>query len=281
LSELVAWAKAGFSDLVDEHGYWKTDGISLKLGVVRSIHYYFSALPPENRSERYLITLKELERDDYISYFLTGMAHSIVDEQVLETEVLRLLQHADPKLREQGVLMGSTLAEKNSSLFERYIRMLRSDENARVRLIILSSIAGWRRKDAAFVALERLVNDPDMDVRERGATALQIAADRRILSYEDLATILAPMLNTNNPFIRVSIARAAARLTTDRSLWIEANKITDDLLGSFMRQVRLSERTHGVPLDQELLTKLWVDWWTPLIPKYTKPYRFLHEHGWR
>jgi len=204
------------------------------------------------------------------------MAHSIVDEQVLEREVLRLLQHADPQLRSQGVLMGSSLAEKKSSLFERYVHMLRSDENARVRLNILSSISGWRRKDVAFIALERLVNDPDMDVREKSATALRIAADHRILSYEDLAAILAPMLNTNDPFIRVSIGRAAARLTTDRSLWIEANKITDDLLAGFMRQVRLSERTHGVPLGQELLTKLWVDWWTPLIPEYTKPYQLVH-----
>jgi hypothetical protein len=276
LAELVAWAKAGFPDLHDEHGYWKTEGISLKLGVVRAIHYYFSALPPENRSERYLKTLKELERDDYISYYLTGMAHSVVDEQMLETEVLRLLQHTDPQLRSQGVLMGSSLAEKKSSLFERYIHMLRNDENGRVRLNILSSIAGWRRKDIAFIALERLVNDPDMDVRDKGATALRIAADRRILSYEDLATILAPMLNTNNPIVRVSIGRAAARITTDRSLGIEASKITDDLLASFMEQVRSSERTHGVPLNQELLTKLWVDWWTPLIPEYTKPYRFVH-----
>ncbi|HSE32036.1 MAG TPA: HEAT repeat domain-containing protein [Pyrinomonadaceae bacterium] len=276
LSELVAWAKAGFPDLHDENGYWKTESLSLKLGVLRAIHYYFSALPPENRSERYLITLKELERDDYISYGLTSMAHLIVDEQVLEREVLRLLQHTDPVLREQGVVMGSALAEKNFSLFEHYVRILRSDDNARVRLSILSSIAGWRRKDVAFIALERLVNDPDMDVRDKGATALRIAADHRILSYEDLATILAPMLKTNDPFIRVSIARAAARLTTDGSLWIEGNKITDDLLDSFMRQVRLSERTHGVPLARELLTKLWVDWWTPLIPKYTKPYQVVH-----
>ena len=276
LSELVAWAKAGFPDLQDENGYWKTESISLKLGVVRSIHYYFSALPPENRSERYLITLKELERDDYISYGLMVGAHLIVDEELLEKEALRLLQHTDPKLREQGVVMGIALAEKNSSLFERYIRMLRSDENARVRLSILSSIVGWRRKDVAFIALERLVNDPDIDVRDKGATALRIAADRRILSYEDLATILAPMLKTNNPIVRVSIGRAAARLTTDRSLSIEASKITDELLTSFLRQVRLSERTHGVPLGQEILTKLWVDWWTPLVPEYTKPYRLVH-----
>ena len=141
---------------------------------------------------------------------------------------------------------------------------------------ILSSIAGWRRKDVAFIALERLINDPDMDVRDKGATALRIAADRRILSYEDLATILAPMLNTNNPFIRVSIGRAAARITTDRSLGIEASKITDDLFSGFIRQARLSERTHGVPLDRELLTKLWVDWWTPLIPEYTKPYQIVY-----
>jgi len=276
LSDLVAWAKAGFPDLHDENGYWKTESLSLKLGVLRAIHYYFSALPPENRSERYLITLKELERDDYISYGLTRMAHLIVDEEVLEHEVLRLLQHTDPRLREQGVVMGIALAEKKASLFERYLHILRSDDNARVRLIVLSSIAGWRRKDIAFIALERLVNDPDMNVRDKGATALRIAADRRILSYEDLATILAPMLNTNDPFIRVSIGHTAARLTTDRSLWIEANKITDDLLSGFMRQVRLSEQTHGVPPGQEVLTKLWVDWWTPLIPKYTKPYQVVH-----
>ena len=276
LAELIAWAKAGFPDLVDEHGYWKTDGLGLKLGVVRAIHFYFSALPPQDRSERYLITLKELERDDYISYGLTGMAHSIVDEQVLEREVLRLLQHTDPKLRSQGALMGSTLAEKKSSLFERYVRMLRGDDNPRVRLNVLSSVAGWRRKDVAFIALERLVNDPDVDVRDLSARGLHTAADRRILSYEDLATILAPMLKTNNPIVRVSIAYAAARITTDRSLWVEGNKITDDLLGSFISQVRLSERTVGVPLSQDLLAKLWMDWWTPLTPKYTKPYQLVH-----
>jgi len=87
---------------------------------------------------------------------------------------------------------------------------------------------------------------------------------------------LAPILKTNNPIVRVSIGRAAARLTTDRSLSIEASKITDELLTSFLRQVRLSERTHGVPLGQEILTKLWVDWWTPLVPEYTKPYRLVH-----
>src|SRR5437773_2953662 len=42
LDELVAWAKAGFADLQDEQGYWKTEGLSLKLGVVNSIHYNFS-----------------------------------------------------------------------------------------------------------------------------------------------------------------------------------------------------------------------------------------------
>ena len=58
LDELVAWAKAGFPDLHDEQGYWKTEGLSLKLGVVTAIHYYFSTSPPENKSDRYLEILK-------------------------------------------------------------------------------------------------------------------------------------------------------------------------------------------------------------------------------
>src|SRR5437870_459167 len=103
LDELVAWAKAGFPDLHDEHGYWKTEGLSLKLGVVPAIHYYFSTSLPEDKSERYLEILNELRRDDYISGQLTQTAFLIVDEAVLEDEVLRLLLQTDPKLRAQGV----------------------------------------------------------------------------------------------------------------------------------------------------------------------------------
>ena len=72
--------------------------------------------------------------------------------------------------------MGSTLAEQKSSLFERNLHMLRSDDNPRVRLNILSSILAWRRKDVAFVALERFVNDRDPNVRDLSARGLRIAA---------------------------------------------------------------------------------------------------------
>jgi hypothetical protein len=51
LNELVVWAKAGFPDL-HENGIWKTEALSLKSGVVTSIHYYFTTSPPENKSTK-------------------------------------------------------------------------------------------------------------------------------------------------------------------------------------------------------------------------------------
>jgi hypothetical protein len=153
--------------------------------------------------------------------------------------------------------------------------MLKSDEDAHVRLIILYSIIRIRTKEVAYVGLERLVNDPDADVRDCGARVLRNAAELRILTDEDLPAILAVMLKTNQPFVRVSIGRAAARLTTDRSFGIEEDKITDELLAGFIKRSRLSKSKAGVSLTEKELAKLWLDWWTPLVPKYAKPMQVL------
>jgi hypothetical protein len=268
LDELVAWAKAGFPDLHDEHGYWKTDGLSIELAVVNSIHYYFSTSPPENKSERYLEILNALRRDDYMSHHLAGMAYLVVNEMALEKAVLELIQLEDPKERARGVLMGSALAERQRPLFERYIQMVKSDYDAHVRAVILYSIASWRRKEVGYIGLERLVNDPDPDVRDWGARVLRQGTELRLLTDEDLPAILAPMLKTNEPFVRISIGRAAARLTTDRSFGIREDEITDELLAGFISRARLRESKAGEPLTEEELAKLWLDWWTPLIPKY-------------
>ena len=276
LDELVAWAKAGFPDLQDEQGYWKTEGLSLKLGVVNSIHYYFSTSPPENKSERYLEVLNELRRDDYLSGQLTQTAFLVVDEAVLEDEVLRLLEQTDPKLRAQGVMMGSPLAEKKRPLFERYIQMVKSDDDAHVRAVILYSIASWRRKEVGYIGLERLVSDPDPDVRDWGARVLRSGAELGVLTDEDLPAILAPMLKTKEPFVRISIGRAAARLTTDRSFGIREDEVTDELLAGFIRRARLRESKAAASLSKEELAKLWLDWWTPLIPKYAVRIEVVH-----
>jgi len=238
--------------------------------VVNSIHYYFSSSPPENKSERYLEILNELRRDDYMSHHLAGMAHLVVDETALEKAVLELIELKDPKERSRGVLMGSTLAERQRPLFERYIQMVKSDDDAHVRVTILYSIASWRRKEVGYIGLERLVNDLDPDVRDWGARVLRSAAERRVLTDEDLPAILAPMLKTNEPFVRMSIGCAAARLTTDRSFGIREDEITDELLAGFIRRAGLRESKAGVSLTEEELAKLWLDWWTPLIPKYAK-----------
>lgn len=276
LDNLVAWAKAGFPDLHDEHGYWKTESISLKLGVVKAIHYYFSTSPPADKSTRYLTMLDELRGDDYISFHLVGSSHLFVNESVLEARVLQLLQDKDPKLRADGVLMGGTLVEQNRALFDRYQQMLKSDDDAQVRVMILYSIGGLRRRDVVFMSFDRLVNDSDARVRERADRTLETAADRGILTPADLPTMLPAILKTNEPFVRVSIARTAARLTTDRPLVPRTDKITDELVYRFISIVRMKGTRAGSALSDEELAKEWVEWWTPLIPEYTVRLRRSH-----
>ena len=264
LDDLVGWAKAGFPDLHDERGIWKTESISLRLGVVRALYYYLSTLPEDGKSARYLAVIDELQNDDYITYHLTGMAYLVVDEATLEAKVLKLLDEKDPKLRSQGALMGSTIAQRKRFLFERYYEMLKNDNDSHVRTTILSSIIGWRTRESAFVELEILVNDRDAEVRALAARGLQSAADRNVLSADDLSTLLRPMLKTSDAFARVSIGRAAAKMaTSDRSLYIRREKFTDDLLQGFIRDAKQNE------LSDADLVKLWMEWWTPLIPQYT------------
>jgi len=268
LDELVAWAKEGFPDLHDEHGYWKTEGYSLKLGAVKAIHYYFSNSPPEDKSARYLEILNDLRRDDLMSHHLASMASLVVDETALEKAVLQLIQLKDPKERSRGVLMGSALAQKQRPLFERFIQMVKSDDDPHVKVTILYSIASWRRKEVSYIGLERLINDPDPDVRDWGARVLRSGAEMRLLTDEDLPTILAAMLKTEKPFVRISLGRAATRLTTDRSFGIKEDGITDELLAGFIGQARSRELKVDRSLTEEEVAKLWIDWWTPLIPKH-------------
>ena len=270
LDNLVTWAKGGFADLHDEHGIWKTDALSVKLGIIHSVHYYLTTSPPTDKSTRYLAILDELRRDDYISYHLAQMAFLVVDESVLESKVLQFLQEEDPKLRELGVLMGSPLAKEKRSLFERYQEMVENDDVAQVRTTILYSIIGWRRKDVAYVAFERLLKDPDANVRDWGARGLWSAADYRVLTAADLATLLPEMLKTNDSFVRISIGRTAARLTTGRSLAVRTDMITDELLFSYINRVRKIG-------SEANLAEEWLEWWTPLIPTYTLRPRVMHN----
>ena len=276
LTDLVAWAKAGFPDLHDEHGIWSTESLSLKLGVVRSIFYYASALPPEVKSDRYLNILRALERDDYISHNLTGMAYLVVDDLVLEAEVRKLLGANAPKLRSQGLMMGHMLVQKKRALFERYIQIVRSDPDPHVRAEVLYAIGGWRNKEVAYLGFERLLNDADQNVRDLGSRLLESAASALVLTDSDLAAILAPISKTTEPFVRIHLARVAARLTTNRSLFIQVEKITDDLVSDFVRRIRLRESEIHSPITKEELAKMWLDWWTPLIPEYSKRIHLIH-----
>ena len=270
LENLVAWAKAGFPDLHDEHGIWKTEGLSLKSGVATSICYYFSTSPSPNQSTMYLKTLDDLKSDGYISYFLTGMAYQFVDPMVLERRVVSLLGEKDPNLRSQGIHMGNILAKENQALFVRYEQMLKSDDDAHVRTTVLSSMLGWRRKDVALLAFDRLLSDSNDDARKLAARGLEIAAEHRILTTDDLPTILPAMLRTNDSFVRVSIGFTAARLSTATSRFIRPDMFNDQFLYNFIQMVReKGTRMHSALSDVEL-AKEWLAWWTPLIPEYTR-----------
>jgi hypothetical protein len=273
VAELVRWAGAGFPELQDEHGSWKTESLSLKSAVVTSIHYYFKTSPPENKSERFLEIARELRGDYYISHHLAMTAHLAVDDAALEKEVLELFRYKDPKERSRGVLMGRTIAEKERPMFERYVQMLRDEDDAQVRVDILFSISSWRRKEVAYVGLERLVNDPDHNVRDWGGRCLRVATQSNVLTPEDLPAILAPMLKTERQFVKESLGRAAALITTDRSLYIEEEKITDELLAGFIGRAKSRESKDGKPLSAEALAALWYGWWKPLVPIYAKPYQ--------
>ena len=276
LENLVAWTKAGFPDLHDEHGIWKTEALSLRSGVATSICYYFSTSPSPDQSSRYLKILDDLKSDDYISYYLTGMAYQFVDPVVLERRVGSLLNEKDPNLRSQGIHMGSPLAKENQPLFVRYEQMLKSDHDAHVRTTILSSMLGWRRKDVALLAFDRLLRDSSDDVRKLAARGLEIAAEDRILTTDDLSTILPAMLRTNDSFVRVSIGYTAARLSTSRSLYIRSEIFNDQLIYNFIQLVReKGTRMHSALTDVEL-AKEWLAWWTPLIPEYTRQYQLVH-----
>jgi hypothetical protein len=100
----------------------------------------------------------------------------IVDEAALEREVIELLRYTDPKDRARGVLMGCTIAEKDGAMFERYVRMLKDDDDVQVRVNILYSLSRVRRKEVGLVGLESLLNDPDENVRDWGARCLGVAA---------------------------------------------------------------------------------------------------------
>ncbi|HEX6732531.1 MAG TPA: hypothetical protein VF074_21105 [Pyrinomonadaceae bacterium] len=277
LEELISWTKAGFPDMHDERGYWKTESLSLRLGVARSLHYYFSTSPPADKATRYLAAFEELQADDYITYHLAGGAHLIVDEVVLEEKVLKLLGDKDPKRRALGVWMGHPLAEQKQYWFERYHQMLKSDEDVHVKLTILSTILAWiKRRDVAFIAFERLLNESNADVRDLAARGLGNAARRGVLTQDDLSTILPAMLKTSNPVVRVSLACSAAHVTTDKSLVVMCNKFTDELLAGFINSAKASQSTAATTLNEAELPKLWIEWWTPLIPTHTTRLRRLH-----
>ena len=276
LDHLVAWAQAGFPDLQAD-GYWKTEPLSLKLGIVRSIHYYFEASPPAGKSKRYLAIVDGLARDDYISYHLVGSAYRFVDEELLEPRVLELLQQKDPALREKGVQMGATLAQKKRYLFDRYNEMLRTDDNAHVRLVVLHSFVGWRTREVAFIALDRLLHDSDVEVRNMGGRGLEIATNfLGVLTVEDLTILLPALLKATDSNARISIGLAAARLSTDRELHVRRNKFTDEFLFGFINNVRAKGTKAGSALTETELAKEWLAWWTPQIPDYTERSKVVH-----
>ena len=283
LAELVAWARADFPDQKEEGGTWKTDTLGLKLAVVHSIQYFVRGLPAEQRAQKYLEALDELGGDEYLTHHLAQTASLFVDEEALRARAFELLGDPDPRGRVRGALMVCGLASSRETVLERCTEALHRDVSRDVRNNILIATGSLRdhrlqlQKAVASLHFHSLTNDPDRHVRQTAAGHLRAFADAgKLITGEDLPLILGSLLKAADPSVRETLGRMAARLTTDRRLWIAEDKLTDALLAGFVRRVRSAERRTGRTPDDEAVVAIWSDWWSPLVPRYTEMYRVVH-----
>ena len=96
-----------------------------------------------------------------------------------------------------------------------------------------------------------------------------LAPTGTLIGKGGLPKILVLLVGTKDQMVREVLGRVAARLTTERSLGIDEDKITSVLLRDFVSKVRSNEDRVR---REKLIVQMWSNWWTPLIPRFSKPY---------
>ena len=279
LDELVTWAKAGFPELHDENGIWKTESTSFKLGVVHSIHYFVDELPSSLKSQKYLEILDELRKSEFVSFHLSTMASLFVDEESLKRRAFELMRARDLEERARGAVMICGLASSDESVTERCRKKLLRDKSSKVRNTVLYSLPSLNgakadlQKSVTSLYLDALIYDPTRYVRENaGEHLLSCANAGTLIGNGGLPGILVLLVGTKDKMVREVLGRVAARLTTDRSLGIDEDKITSTLLRGFVSKVKSKESRVRGEIDKQVIVKMWLNFWTPLRPKFSKQY---------
>jgi hypothetical protein len=282
LDELVSWVKADFPDMTGEHGYWKTESMSLKGGVVLSIVYFVNELPSPAKSQKFLEILDELRKCDFVNNQLSSMASLMVDEVELKRRAFELMEVADTEERARGAMMICGLSSSDEFVMDRCKETLFKDKSSQVRSTTLYSMGSMRdpklsiQKNVALLYIRVLINDPDSGVRESAANILKgLSKSEKVFEKGDLSKFLIPLVNSNDEKAKEVLGQIAARLTTDLSLAIKSNDLTGTVLNDFVSKVRLAKSEMNGELSEDAVVQTWLDWWTPLIPKYTSPYQML------
>jgi hypothetical protein len=274
IDSLVLWAKNDFPELRDKNNYWNTDSQSLKLNLISSFKYFLQKLSLEERGKKYLEIIEQLNDSGYFSYHLYTNAYQVLSKPEMEIEFVRLISSKTPSERSSGLILGRTLAEENRVIFETYLSFLKKDENIRVRgtsIVIIGMLRGKYPKEIAFAALDILLNDTDQDMKNAAAILVKQAVSGQTWTISNVPMLLSSMLKTKNKSAMKDLGITVALLTIEnKELYLDESLVKIETFEQFIALNYKHEKSLKRKLSDDELYEIWIDWWTPLIPKYTR-----------
>lgn len=269
LDALVIWAQKGFPEFHNEYGHWNIDAGGFHANFTQSLYYFIEQYPDSERGDRYLRLIEELRVYGQFTYPLTQSAYKYLTREKLEAEFSRLVAAKDPEERSRGFVMGSTLADKSPEIAAVYLKAAKDEPILQPRYSAIVTIAMARGKyprEITLAGLDRLLNDPDRQVRDFGGVLVKQGADfLTIWSDKDIPLLLSEMLKSRDKETRRILAMTVARLTTDdKTLYVAEDKWKDHPQEKFIERVGTDHYT----LEDDELLNAWKEWWTPIIAKY-------------
>jgi hypothetical protein len=272
LEELVRWEKTGFPEFHDKNGNWHINIYEFRSSFVASLYYFINEYDAFGKGARYLRLIDEIKASDF-TYQLVQSAHRFLSARELETEFYRLVKSEDAEERARAFVLGRTAAEGDKDIAFIYFKSLRTDPDFRVRINALAQIAMVRsryQRDVALAGRDRLLNDPEKQVRAFGAVLVIQGADvQNRWTEEDTSMLLTDMLNSKDADTRKALAKTVAKLTTvNKELRINEDKWNEGPQEKFVDLIVVRENEFKRKLDGNELLEAWKEWWTPLIEKY-------------
>jgi hypothetical protein len=273
LDELVRWAQTGFPEFQNKERTWQIDVSGFHSNFESALYFFLAEYPEPERGSRYLRLIEELKPYGQFTYMLTQSAYRFLTPAELETEFYRLARSKDPKDRSRGFVMGRVLADKDPDIASLYFKAVWQEPAVQPRFDALGIIAmsrGSYPRQIALAGLDRLLNDPEEEIRDLGGVLVRQSADfRPVWTETDLAMLLTEMLKSRDGETRRTIAMTVAKLTTpDKALYVDEDKWTDPPQDKFLALVNSREIETKSKLQGEELVETWKQWWAPLIPRY-------------